>query len=168
MQNIASEVEPLDTVLAGPILRQARPQRLVLWLAAARQERLALALYREDDGRRQVADDTIPLDGYRRDLRIGEHAWLVFIDIDLAAAGIDALPEGCAIGYDLLIGGDRQSLAQDEPGLCYEGEARPRFVIKTRLDSLLHGSCRRPHHPSGDGMARADRWLAERRSDSAD
>ncbi len=168
MQNIASEAEPLDTVLAGPILRQARPRRLVLWLATSRQERLALALYREDDGRRQVADDTIPLDGYRRDLRIGERAWLVFIDIDLAAAGIDALPEGYAIGYDLLIGDDLQSLAQEEPGLCYAGEARPRFVIKTRLDSLLHGSCRRPHHPSGDGMARADRWLAERRSDSAD
>ena len=155
-----------DTVLAGPILRQARPRRLVLWLAVSQPVDMALALYRDDDGRRQIADDTIALDRYRRALRIGEHAWLVFIDIDLAAAGVDALAEDTPIGYDLLLEEARHSLAALDPGLCYPGEARPRFVIKTRLDSLLHGSCRRPHHPSGDGMARADRWLGERRDDS--
>ncbi len=170
MQDTASFADPVaNGVLAGPILRQARPGRLVLWLVAASNQPLTLALYRDDDGRRQVADDTIVLDSrHRRDLRIGEHAWMIFIDVDLGAAGVEPLPEGRAIGYDLLVGDDRVSLAAAEPALRYEGESRPRFVIKTRLDSLLHGSCRRPHHPSGDGMARADRWLGARRADSAD
>src|SRR5699024_2835343 len=30
---------------------------------------------------------------------------------------------------------------------------------------MLHGSCRRPHHDSADGMARADAWLAQRPDD---
>ncbi|MBS61652.1 alkaline phosphatase family protein [Salinisphaera sp.] len=170
MQDITESIRPgTNDVLAGPILRQARPGRLVLWLVAATDQPLALALYRDDDGRRQIADDTIALDSrHRRDLRIGKHAWMIFIDIDLGAAGVEPLPEGTPIGYDVLVGDDLVSLAAAEPGLCYDGESRPRFVIKTRLDSLLHGSCRRPHHASGDGMARADRWLSARRSDSDD
>ena len=63
---------------------------LVLWLVAASNQPLTLALYRDDDGRRQVADDTIVLDSrHRRDLRIGEHAWMIFIDVDLGAAGVE-------------------------------------------------------------------------------
>ena len=155
-------------VIAGPILRQAHSNRLVFWLALRRPIALSLALYRDDDGRRQIADDTIELGAYRRDLRIGTDAWRVFIDVDLDAAGVEPLTERRAIGYDLLLGDTGASLAEAEPGLCYPGEARPRFVIKTRLDSLLHGSCRRPHNPSGDGMARADRWLGQRRTRSDD
>ncbi|MES1927623.1 hypothetical protein SADO_00165 [Salinisphaera dokdonensis CL-ES53] len=159
------ETNPSD-VLAGPILRQAHSSRLVLWLAVRHPMPLKLALYRDDDGGRQIPDDLVVLDGYRRDLQIGTDAWLVFIDVDLDAAGVEPLAQRRAIGYDLLLGDAETSLAVIEPGLCYPGESRPRFVIKTELDSLLHGSCRRPHHPSGDGMARADRWLAERRDNS--
>ena len=153
-------------IIAGPILRQAHSGRIVLWLAVRRPVSLQLALYRDDDGRRQVADDTVDLAPYRRDVQIGERAWLIFIDVDLEAAGVAPLAERRAVGYDLRLGAGGLSLAELEPGLCYPGESRPRFVIKTELDSLLHGSCRRPHHRSGDGMARADRWLGERRDNS--
>lgn len=159
---------PAGDVIAGPIIRQAHSNRLVLWLAVRTPHALRLALYRDDDGRRQIADDTIDLERFRRDVRIGTHAWLIFIDVDLEAAGIDPLAEQRTIGYDLRFGDDQASLAEAEPGLCYPGEARPRFAIKTRLGGLLHGSCRRPHHPSSDGMARADRWLGQRRATSDD
>jgi hypothetical protein len=167
MQHATQHADSLgDEIIAGPILRQAKSGRIVLWLAMRRPWPMRLALYRDDDGRRQIADDTIALDSYRRDLQIGRDAWLVFIDVDLETAGVVPLSQRRAVGYDLLLGDDDISLAAIEPGICYPGEARPRFVIKTQLDSLLHGSCRRPHHPSGDGMARADRWLAERRENS--
>ncbi|MCT7654001.1 hypothetical protein MBH78_02840 [Oceanimonas sp. NS1] len=42
------------------------------------------------------------------------------------------------------------------------GESLPALVIRERLDSLLHGSCRKPHHAAPDGLVAADDWLAER------
>lgn len=44
---------------------------------------------------------------------------------------------------------------------------RPGFTLKSRLDRILHGSCRRPHHPSADGLVRVDEELqkAERLED---
>ena len=33
------------------------------------------------------------------------------------------------------------------------------FVFKTNVDRLLHGSCRRPHHPAADGLVRVDKEL---------
>ncbi|GAB3683248.1 alkaline phosphatase family protein [Salinisphaera aquimarina] len=152
-----------SAVIAGPILRRLRAQRMVLWLAVSEPIALKLALYRQDHGQQETPDDVVDLAAHTRDIRIGERAWLLLIDIDFAAAGIAPLGENVAIGYDLWLGAQTHSLAELEPGLCYDGERRPRFVFRTRLDNVLHGSCRRPHHPSGDGMARADRWLSQRR-----
>lgn len=150
-------------ILAGPILRRAAATRVILWLVTRDPESLALALYRNDDGGRDPADDILDLASGTRRVQIGTHACLQLIDIDLNAHGVDPLPGETPIGYDLLVGEARDSLAALEPGLCYPGEARPRFVVRTRLNNLLHGSCRRPHNPSRDGMARADRWVAAHR-----
>src|SRR5690606_31549182 len=51
--------------------------------------------------------------------------------------------------------------------LCYDGEPLPTLVLRSRYNNLLHGSCRKPHHASADGLVRADRWLSERHADSA-
>ena len=171
---VLEDTNPASPVLAGPILRRVSRRRLVFWLATNAPVDLALALYLDDNGQR--ADDggaaepvaVVELSEHERCLRIGESAWLRWVDVDLAAAGVDALPEDIPVGYDFLLGEARQSLAAAEPGLCYPGEARPRFVLRRRLDHVLHGSCRRPHNDSGDGMARADAWLAGRRQDAAD
>ncbi len=34
-------------------------------------------------------------------------------------------------------------------------------MLKPRLDQLLHGSCRKPHHPAVDGLLQVDRLLEE-------
>jgi hypothetical protein len=47
------------------------------------------------------------------------------------------------------------------PDLCYPGQSSPGFVFLPQVATLLHGSCRKPHYPSGDGLAAADRLLAE-------
>src|SRR5690606_17339907 len=53
------------------------------------------------------------------------------------------------------------------PHLCRPGAARPDFVLKPRLDRLLHGSCRRPHDASTDGLLRVDEELLARADDPA-
>lgn len=160
-------VEPrsaLAPVLAGPILRRVERGHISLWLCTSQPLTLTLGLYRGDEGDADTADHLIDLAAYRFDVQVGECAWIVMIDVDLAAAGRLPLAEGEPLGYDLFHGPEQRSLADDVPGLCYADERRPRFVLRSTLDQVLHGSCRRPHHSSADGMARADRWVAGRRA----
>ncbi|HET7313974.1 alkaline phosphatase family protein [Salinisphaera sp.] len=162
----------LPTVLAGPILRRVEPNRIGLWLVTSAPIPLMLALYRDDDGQDNdqaaAPDDRIDLHAHDRVVAVGRRAYVHLIDVDLEAAGVVPLPGDAVIGYDLWLGERQASLVEHEPALCYEGEARPRFVLRQRLTHILHGSCRRPHHDSADGLARADRWLAGRRANPDD
>ena len=162
----ATDEAPL--VLAGPILRLVTPQRLVLWLALSRPVRVRLDL----DGaaiesRRFLLEPGAP--GCRQ-LSAGTRLHYLLIDVALAGP----LPTERWIGYDLALQPLQPAEApwQDwrdwAPELCYPGQRSPGFRVPARIQALLHGSCRRPHHPGPDGLAEADRLLghcleAERR-----
>lgn len=163
MQSDDASPAPLDAltalpeVLAGPLLRRIEPQRLVLWLVGSRPLPLRLVLFPGDEARRDIA-----LEGDAcQCLAVGEHAHVHLIDVSLEAP----LPQDVAIGYDLRItqpDGDDAGIGAWAPHLLYADEAHPSFVLKSRLDGVLHGSCRKPHCAVGDGLARGDAWLAER------
>ena len=75
------------------------------------------------------------------------------------------LPEGVWIQYALEMqpaensAGDWLRLQDLMPHICYPGQTSPGFVLTTRVNSVLHGSCRKPHHDGGDGLVHADQWL---------
>ena len=144
----------LPPVLAGPLLRRIEPTRLVLWLVASRALQLSLVVASEAHQLRRV----VALDGATcQRLPFGREAVLHLIDVALD----EPLPSDCLIEYDLCIGGEGgQGIADWAPHLLYEGAARPSFVIKSRLDRVLHGSCRKPHHPARDGLLCIDELLA--------
>lgn len=156
MIDIPEHPENLPAVLAGPLLRRAEAQRLVFWLVATRPLELSLLL--EAPGQRQL----MPLDETRcQQLRFGQHAVLHLIDVALD----EPLPHDCLIDYDLRIEGAGQGIADWAPHLLHEGAARPGFVIKSRLDRVLHGSCRKPHFPAADGLLCVDELLGRTRED---
>lgn len=138
-----SENTPLPLVLAGPLLRRLEPARIVLWLVGSQplQPELHLQYPTEFSLNCQV----IP---------IGKRAFVHLIDITLATP----LPTDVQIDYDVLLSGQR--IAEWAPHLLYDGARLPNFVVRERLDHLLHGSCRKPHHPAADGLLCADRLLA--------
>ena len=157
----------LPAVLAGPLLRRLEARRLVLWLVGSRplEARLQLAW---DDAQRGLVELDLPLGDSRcQRLAVGRHAWLHLIDVRLD----ETLPVDTFIYYDLHIeeeDGDTRAIADWAPHLLYPGQARPGFVRRGRLDHLLHGSCRKPHHPSKDGLLQADALLAATRSQPAE
>ncbi len=144
----------LPDILAGPILRRALPDRLVIWLVGSRPLDLTLTLHvdaAESPNQRFALDSSLC-----RRLPVGERAWLHLIDVPLTAP----LPYDRPIGYDLHVAEETadatQGIADYAPHLLHDDAARPSFVLRSRFDSLLHGSCRKPHHPAGDGLVRAD------------
>lgn len=147
--------QSLPLVLAGPILRRQQPQRLVVWLVGTRALQLTLRLFAHPGA------DALQ---YRlcasqcQTLRIGRHAVLHLLDISLDPP----LPCDTPIAYDLLIDDDPQAgIASWAPHLLYPGRSLPDFVVRSKVDQLLHGSCRKPHHPAAEGLLCVDRLLAE-------
>ena len=145
---LPDDCPPLPAVLAGPLLRRLGPSRLVLWLVGTRALSLTLRLQGVGDIRLDAGQCTI--------IPVGTHAFIHLIDVPLEYA----LPFDTLIEYDLLIDDAMTGIAEWAPHLLY-GEARcPNFVLRSRIDQLLHGSCRKPHHPAADGLLCVDRLLA--------
>ncbi|MBV6287431.1 alkaline phosphatase D family protein [Pseudomonas aegrilactucae] len=137
------DTTPLPLVLAGPLLRRLEATRLVFWLVGSEplQPTLHLNLPVEHHLNCQV-------------IAIGRHAFVHLIDVQLAAP----LPTDVQVDYDLLLHG--QGMRDWASHLLYGDNQQPNFVVRARLDHLLHGSCRKPHHPAADGLLCADRLLA--------
>ncbi|SES21536.1 alkaline phosphatase D family protein [Halopseudomonas bauzanensis] len=148
--------DALPPVLAGPILRRLEPGRLVLWLVGSTPLHLMLELEPEAGTVRRVNLDS----SCCRVLPIGRHAYLHLVDVSLP----EPLPQDTLIHYDLIVAlenGVEANIAQWAPHLLHEGATRPSLVLRSRADDILYGSCRKPHHPARDGLARADSLLAE-------
>ncbi|MGA6104851.1 alkaline phosphatase D family protein [Pseudomonas solani] len=139
----------LPPVLAGPMLRRLEAQRVVLWLVASRELALSLRLSIEGEARdHRLAGEACQV------VQLGRHAFLHLIDLHLDAP----LPCDRQIDYDLRF--DDQGIAQWAPHLLYGEAQQPGFVLRSRIDQLLHGSCRKPHHAAAEGLLCADRLLA--------
>ncbi|QCP14715.1 alkaline phosphatase family protein [Pseudoduganella umbonata] len=147
-------------MLSGPVVRRIEPGRLVLWLAGSAPLDLTLVLAPSGGAVRRV-----PLDaGSCRVIRVGRHAFLHLIDVALA----EPLPQDTIIEYDLLVtrfggigDGNEAGIAHWAPHLLHAGAARPNMVLRSRSDNILFGSCRKPHYPAPDGLARGDALLAD-------
>lgn len=143
-------------MLAGPILRRLEPGRLVLWLVGSAPLDLTLVLAPRAGAPRRLALDA----GSCRVMRVGRHACVHLIDVVLP----EPLPHDTIVEYDLLLAqgdGTEAGIAHWAPHLLHEGATRPNMVLRSRSDNILFGSCRKPHHPAPDGLARADALLAE-------
>jgi len=155
------EGSPIPWVLAGPILRQCAPTRLVCWLAVREPVRLRIRLD-PDEGASQERVLVPGAPGCRL-LTAGTHLHYLLIDLHFDTP----LPQDCWIGYTVAL----QSLTAVDDAwlehvdwateLCYPDKQSPGFVLPSRIHSLLHGSCRKPHHAGGDGLIEADRLLED-------
>ncbi len=120
---------PLPLVLTGPVLRRLEPQRLAIWLVATQPLQPEFIFPASEA---KVDCQVVP---------VGQHAFIHLLEIHFA----NPLPCNQQLDYDLLING--QGIAGWAPHLLYPGTQRPSLVLRDRLDHLLHGSCRKPHHP---------------------
>ncbi|MGE7959045.1 alkaline phosphatase D family protein [Pseudomonas sp. NPDC089530] len=155
------QTTPADTtlppVLAGPLLRRLEPTRLVLWLVGSRALPLTLRLQPGTGPALELSLDA----RHCQIIPVGRQAFIHLIDMPLDSA----LPQDVAIAYDLLIndaGDGARAIADWAPHLLYADARMPEFVLHSRIDNLLHGSCRKPHHPANDGLLCVDQLLAQR------
>lgn len=141
-------------ILAGPILRRASTERLVFWLAS--RTPLQFRLQFPVDPQLNTNLNVV-----QQQLQVGEHCFIQLLDFKLH----QALASDTLLAYDLQWRQTEQQLWQSmadwAPELCYPDEHFPQLVIRSRIDAVLHGSCRKPHHAAADGLVAVDSWLAQ-------
>lgn len=135
---------------------------MVLWLASRSALDFRIQLH--------VAGTPVDVSANIRhqQVRVGDHCFLHLLDVPLTTP----LPADQAIAYDVMWS-HRPNAAHSDADkdrrwtgitdwaddLCHEGEPLPRLVLRSKVDNVLHGSCRKPHHAAADGLVAADRWL---------
>ncbi|MGY5452151.1 alkaline phosphatase D family protein [Agarivorans sp. MS3-6] len=149
----------LALVLAGPILRRVSQHQVGIWLATSQAVSLSIRFCPEDQAAIELNPEQI--DDSVHTLKAGENIYYHLLDITLAPA----LPLETWIAYDLRlqVDGKREWLCWQDwaPNLVYPAYSLPGFRVPGRVKNLLHGSCRKPHHNSSDGLVSADAWLAK-------
>lgn len=140
------------------MLRRLTPERICLWLATCEPVELKLQLQPEQG--EQLEFDATQLKPFVQQIQLAGKLHLYFLDLELN----DALPTERWISYDLQLKtstSDWQHWRQWADDLVYPGRDLPGFILKPKVHSVLHGSCRKPHFGSGDGLVRADQQLSE-------
>jgi len=144
----------MSQILCGPILRKTDAQQLILWWVSDTPCEGHFYCYKDN---KQLLRVKLTSDALK-EFKIGSHAYVYLLEIE------HSLPTDCIIEYDLALKGllseSGYHLKQYQPDICYDGQNRCSFIIKTQLNNLLHGSCRNPHHSGDDSLIAGDNKLA--------
>jgi hypothetical protein len=162
----------LNTLLAGPILRRAEPQRVCIWLATSTPVRARAEIF--DLGRDHRPGSRVG-GGESERLQLGPR---LFVHLIQAAPDGDAFPIGRLLVYDIgFLEGDDTSwqglrelgLLGRPDGLAYGDLPLSSFFLQAKASPLhfLHGSCRLLHGKGEDALAAADGLTARHAEDIA-
>ncbi len=150
-------IEKLSLIFCGPIIRRLTPQGGVFWWVSPEPVE---GEFRCWAGAEQDLLFSCPVDGSSTTrIPVGKSAW-----VHLFAPRFNGrLPENEKIGYTLMLNqsGKQFDIRDELPHLLYEGESGLSFVIKMKVNVLLHGSCRNPHHASDDSFIGADKVIRD-------
>ena len=157
----AASAISFEQILAGPILRRLEASRVVFWMVTRSSCALQLRLDFVD-GDEPYSPVIRLTPEQQHEIRVGTECFIQLLDVELPFR----LPPDTRISYDILwqAGPDEtwHSMSAEDPEICMPGQDRPAFVLRGKLDRILHGSCRKPHHRSGDGLVAAEQWLRQR------
>jgi len=154
--------QSLPLVIAGPILRRVTPDQVVLWLVTSAPVACHFSCQTAQDLTPRAQSYTDAGEG----IQLGEQAWLYLLNVRPDYP----LPVDTLLHYQLLLEHDGSSsdIVDLMPWLCYEDSQTLGFMVRPKLNSLLHGSCRKPHYPGNDGLHQADAVLADARKGRVD
>ena len=144
----------LPVIIAGPIVRKAINKQLIFWLVTSQQYNCCVTLY--DENEKSIYSATLT-DKQHACITVGKHAFINLLNIHLT----DELPDNTWVSYNITLKNNTEAFSCTElKNLCYENQTYPRFWYSKKANHVLHGSCRKPHHKSSDGLLAVDNQIA--------
>lgn len=154
------ENKPLPEIICGPMVRRLTAEDMVVWLVTTRSVDLSLKVWFGGDGNISATSD-INLSSTNSEnchcIQIGQHAFIRILHLSFD----QPISDQTQLEYDVVIetDGEVKGLHTTLPDLLLPNKSRPELIYKQQIDSLLHGSCRKPHHHSGDALVQVDQML---------
>lgn len=139
----------LPILLTGPMIRRAEPRQVTLFIVSSQQApfKVNAPALGEFEQTQQI-------------LALGEHCFCHFYFLNSTSTTgfvVDTL-----ISYQL----EHNNAPVDLSAFYLDGQSSCSFVIAKQLSSILHGSCRNPHHESKDALITASHFLASKRKNN--
>lgn len=150
----------LPPIIAGPILRAVNENSITLWMLLSHKISFQAKVWTEQD---EVCFEQSTQE-YVQSVKVGENAYICLITLPFE----QPLSQGIRYYYDLTMAtntGTQKNLQALMPDLLYPQQDAPSFVYNSHIKHVLHGSCRKPHHASDDGMLAVDEELSKAFSD---
>ena len=136
----------MPQVIAGPIVRKVTSTECHIWVVTSNADSPALNL---------SANENI-IDGncQRETVRVGKYAFIHLLSFTAS----EPFEDTARIGYALSFNDDTQqaSWEDEQCGLLYDGQSSLCFHYTETPETILHGSCRKPHFHSDDALAQVD------------
>ncbi|MER2492549.1 alkaline phosphatase family protein [Catenovulum sediminis] len=149
----------IPEIIAGPIIRQVSAKNVTFWLVTAKDCQFKLRLSDAKSGG-CIYDQNLE-QAQVQSVQVGQHAFIQLINVTLPN---ECLPVGEKIFYDIRLSAAdmvETSLTEFLPDIIYSGEKLPSFHVPHQLKNILHGSCRKPHHPGPDAFLQVDKLLSD-------
>ena len=148
----------LPEIVAGPILRHCNNNHFTVWLITTNPNYFHCKLFNDESS---FFDRKLTKDEFTQ-VQVGTFAFINLIHLTLE----EPLPNHCPINYNL---GISSSIDADEikwledciSDLTYKSHLTPHFSIEPNVENMFHGSCRKPHFDSIDGLTIVDNELAK-------
>lgn len=136
----------MPQVIAGPIVRKVTSTECHIWVVTSNADSPALNL---------SANENI-IDGncQRETVRVGKYAFIHLLSFTAS----EPFEDTARIGYALSFNDDKQQVSweDEQRGLLYDGQSSLSFHYTETPETILHGSCRKPHFQSDDALAQVD------------
>ena len=136
----------LPLVVAGPIVRKVTATTCCIWLTTTTPVAPRLSLLKDHNNvEGESTADTV---------QVGKRAFIHLLQFTASTS----FNERERINYALSFDNKEQSLQWQEEcaALLYRNQEHLSFHHTATPETILHGSCRKPHYPSDDALAQVD------------
>jgi len=144
-------MQPLPTVLAGPIVRRVEKNACHIWFVTSVPSTPTIAL--------KQADNTIDSEQSATCLKVGEKAFIQLVSIHLKSS----FKPSSTISYSIVFDSNEEqaSWKKREEKLKYKNQSALSFHFAPSPETILHGSCRKPHYDGDDALAQVDTLISQ-------
>jgi hypothetical protein len=138
--------QQLPQVIAGPIVRKVTSNSCHVWLVSSNADAPSLSL--------SHGDSVLAGDSQSDTVRVGKHAFIHLVTFSASTSFEDRE----RINYKLIFNDHQQQNAweKEQRALLYKDQASLSFHYTGTPETILHGSCRKPHFHGDDALVQVD------------
>ncbi|GLX83426.1 metallophosphoesterase family protein [Thalassotalea eurytherma] len=152
--------QTLPSLLAGPIVRHCSSSQVNFWLVTDNDYHIRLNLRIANDGI-QLFDGMLNQEQLKT-IKIGQHAYIQLISYHF----VEPMGDNVELQYDMsFITGETEQFSLADLSHLHYDKSPLNVVVKSRLNNVVHGSCRKPHYDSEDALLQVDDKISQSLND---